>query len=302
MSVANKVGQSKTLITAAILIFLAVVLFFVYKNSETVPFVKEDSYPVTKHFKWRYKLVNESSETLQSTRFKVAAPSSLLANQKLVELQASLPYEKETDELGNTNLVFTLGAIAPYATTYVDIKAQLNFAVKPQAFTDELADIYLQPSYRIESDHAGVIHLAQSLSKADKIETLKSQYDWIKDNLEYSGYVKEDMGALYAVEHKKGDCTEYSYLMAALARASDIPARVMGGYVYAENSVVKSMDYHNWTEVWLDGRWYIIDPQKERFMRNYQDYLTVKEISLTNTTQSNSHQITISEEALKVTL
>jgi transglutaminase-like putative cysteine protease len=54
----------------------------------------------------------------------------------------------------------------------------------------------------------------------------------------------------------RGDCNEHAVLLAALARAAGIPARVAAGAVYLDDGFY----YHAWTELWLDGRWISADP------------------------------------------
>ena len=56
---------------------------------------------------------------------------------------------------------------------------------------------------------------------------------------------------------REGDCTEHAVLLAALARACQIPSRVAIGLVYVEP--VQGFGYHMWTEVYLDGQWIPLD-------------------------------------------
>ncbi len=65
-------------------------------------------------------------------------------------------------------------------------------------------------------------------------------------NIQYAGYTKDDRGALYALKKRKGDCTEYMYLLTALARANGVPTRGIGGYVYAKDAVLRPMDHTPW--------------------------------------------------------
>lgn len=62
--------------------------------------------------------------------------------------------------------------------------------------------------------------------------------------------------ALQVLETGEGDCNEHAVLLAALARAVGLPARVVAGVVYANDA----FQYHAWNEVWLDGRWISVDP------------------------------------------
>lgn len=70
---------------------------------------------------------------------------------------------------------------------------------------------------------------------------------------------------------RSGDCTEYAVLLAALARALGLPARVMiGTVVMASESEVRAAG-HAWTEVWQDDAWHSLDaalhqiPAKQRY-------------------------------------
>ena len=56
---------------------------------------------------------------------------------------------------------------------------------------------------------------------------------------------------------QEGDCTEHAVLLAALARASGIPARVATGLVYADSYAGRRDVFipHAWVQAWVDGRW-----------------------------------------------
>ena len=56
------------------------------------------------------------------------------------------------------------------------------------------------------------------------------------------------------LESRRGDCNEHAVLLAALARAAGIPARVVAGAVYANDGFY----YHAWNELWV-GAWVSAD-------------------------------------------
>ncbi len=66
--------------------------------------------------------------------------------------------------------------------------------------------------------------------------------------------------ALDALRDGSGDCTEHAVLVAALARASGMPARVVAGLAYVKDwpGVGDTFGYHMWTEVWV-GQWLPLD-------------------------------------------
>lgn len=83
----------------------------------------------------------------------------------------------------------------------------------------------------------------------------------------------------------------------------NIPARGVGGYVYAEDAVAKAPDYHNWAEVYLDGRWQIIDAQKKVFMQDQQNYIAFRIISSVESgLLGTSHRFLSTNMRLKVSL
>ena len=71
----------------------------------------------------------------------------------------------------------------------------------------------------------------------------------------------------FLFEQKAGFCEHFSSAFAVLMRSAGIPARVVTGYAggvrnrFGDYWVVRRMDAHAWTEVWLQGRgWVRVDP------------------------------------------
>ncbi len=66
------------------------------------------------------------------------------------------------------------------------------------------------------------------------------------------------------VTTRQGDCTEHSVLLAALARASGLPARGVSGIVQIPPGPMSpakgaAFGYHMWTQVYIGGQWVDID-------------------------------------------
>lgn len=65
---------------------------------------------------------------------------------------------------------------------------------------------------------------------------------------------------------RAGHCEYFASGLTLLARALDIPARMVAGYRVVEHNpvggyaIVRARDAHAWVEVWLDGRWQTLDP------------------------------------------
>ena len=59
------------------------------------------------------------------------------------------------------------------------------------------------------------------------------------------------------VRTRSGDCTEHAVLLAAMAKARGLPARVVVGLVYVPS--LGGFAYHMWNQIWCDGAWRFFD-------------------------------------------
>jgi len=57
----------------------------------------------------------------------------------------------------------------------------------------------------------------------------------------------------------RGDCSEYSRLTVAVLRAAGLPAREVSGVAYVGDAK-PGLGYHAWVEVYVEGRWFPMDP------------------------------------------
>jgi len=78
-----------------------------------------------------------------------------------------------------------------------------------------------------------------------------------------SGYAS----AIEVVRTRAGDCKQHAVLLAALARAERIPARVVTGMVYADRYAGSRQVFvpHAWVQAWVHGRWQSFDATLARF-------------------------------------
>jgi len=117
----------------------------------------------------------------------------------------------------------------------------------------------IAPNDWLQSDAPAIQALAgKAVGKATstrKRMMLLTQFvrSYIKQEGASVGYAS----ALETLHDRSGDCTEYAVLLAAMARAQKIPARVVTGLVYADR--YNGQDYvlipHTWVQGWVDGVW-----------------------------------------------
>ena len=144
------------------------------------------------------------------------------------------------------------------ATVEVDRPAPLlaGLAVGEKSRLPGLVVSYLFPSRYCEADrfqhfvHRQFGHLGDG----DKVVAIA---DWIRGRLEYvPGASDSTTTAADTFISRRGVCRDFAHLMIAMARAADIPARMVGAYAWR----LDPEDFHAVVEVWLDGAWRLVDP------------------------------------------
>lgn len=202
---------------------------------------------------------------------RVALRVALLTTREPYQLVASTDispngHKITEDKYGNAFAEFNFSNVR--AGQEIPVNITYHLTVSPVSDDLELGEDpapanFLKPEPLIESNRREIVDLARQLTK-DKPsprEKVRAIYDWIGDNISYTGYSPEDRGALFALQNRGGDCTEFSYLLIALCRAAGIPARFVQGLTYVPGTARLSGSKHDWVEVHLpDIGWVPVDP------------------------------------------
>jgi transglutaminase-like putative cysteine protease len=127
----------------------------------------------------------------------------------------------------------------------------------PEAPDDPPTDDDRTPNSLIQSDDPAIVAKAQEAGgdPADPWQVATALERCAGDVITSGGYSQAFATAAEVIETGRGDCTEHAVLLAALARARKIPARVAMGLVYQD----RAFYYHMWTEVHVAGRWVGLD-------------------------------------------
>lgn len=119
----------------------------------------------------------------------------------------------------------------------------------------------------IDSDEPTVVALARSLQQPDPRATAVALFNWVRDHIRYDPYTSLDARHQYrasaVLARGSGYCVQKAVLLAALARACGIPARL--GFADVRNHKVPAklrqamgtdlFVFHGYVELLLDGRW-----------------------------------------------
>jgi hypothetical protein len=233
-------------------------------------------YSISRQIEYSFRLQNKSHQVIKQAELWSFEPVKQTASQLCLKLHSNYPYQLLTDDSGNQVLHFTFENLPPYGSRVVTIKANLLVSAIANPIPSGPLPRDLNPQKFIESDHPAINRVAHKLHALDASKITEKVFHWVAGNVRYSGYAGKDRGALYALEHKKGDCTEYADLFVALCRANGIAARPIGGYVCPQSGVLKARDYHNWGEFYEDGTWKLADPQNRVLQQNAADYIAMR--------------------------
>ncbi len=239
--------------------------------------------PIPRQIRLNLVIENPTNRTLTNQIVWLYAPVKRTATQQLEKLNINLPYQLTEDALGNQIIKLQFDQFPPYGTKLVSIRADLLMSASPSPSQLKRSGLFLDEERYVEANDPVIQSTAALVRTPQAVDTVGSIYQWVKSNMHYAGYIADDLGARYAVLNKRGDCTEYAYLVTALARANRIAARTLGGYVMDRNGAPRADEYHNWAEVYVDGTWQLLDAQKENFQIKTEQYVAMRIISSTVT-------------------
>ena len=130
-------------------------------------------------------------------------------------------------------------------------------------------EIYLQPTFAIDSDNERIIETAEKLTGGclnDEEKAVKLFY-FVRDSITYSVYMIsvfiEDFRASRILEWGKGYCVQKAVLLTALGRASGLPSRLAFAKIknhrvpdhVLEKFHTNVFPRHGYNQFYLNGRW-----------------------------------------------
>ncbi len=117
----------------------------------------------------------------------------------------------------------------------------------------------LAPNNQIESSDEVIVQMAHSTApqERDRWKLALALEKQVHDSMKRGSYSKVLSTAAEVARTLEGDCTEHAVLLAGLARARGIPARVALGMIYDEPR--QAFPFHMWTEVYVADRWVALD-------------------------------------------
>ncbi|MBA2079095.1 hypothetical protein PCA_11340 [Rhodanobacter sp. PCA2] len=98
-------------------------------------------------------------------------------------------------------------------------------------------------------------------------QKMRRLYNFVGSYITQHGLDVGYASALEVANTRQGDCTEFAVLLAAMARAAGVPARVVTGMVYADRYGKASRVFlpHAWVQAWVGNRWQSYDAALRQF-------------------------------------
>jgi transglutaminase-like putative cysteine protease len=228
---------------------------------------------------------------VESNTLTFLVPKDLPLRQKVISLSYSQAPTQEFENSGNRYARFVMnnpsGSTAITATATVELyHFDLNMAKalgSPLLETAAGLQPWLASEKYLEKDSPEIQNVAKTITGADDITVLRNIMAFVTKTLRPSAFSSADRGALWALENKNGDCTEFAELFVTLCRAKNIPARFCEGYL---GSAVPAGQpaAHDWAEAYTSKYgWVRFDPLHVRdrmatFDALKADYLQLSDI------------------------
>lgn len=133
----------------------------------------------------------------------------------------------------------------------------------------ETMEKYLKPTLTIDCDAKSIKEMAQDLTRGREETTEKARvlFYFVRDEIKYNPYspfhLLEHYRASTILSRREGYCVQKAVLLAALARAVDIPARLR--FARLRNHLLPPkaltllgtnvMSSHGYDELYINGKW-----------------------------------------------
>jgi transglutaminase-like putative cysteine protease len=200
----------------------------------------------------------------------IVLPKTLEGRQKVHKIEYSKEPTKVFDEGGYSLARFmfdnpeetTKFAVTVDAEVYrYDLATAMAVDKKQRQFDDkeELEKFKVDEKY-LEKDAPELQAIAKKLVGKTEEITAYNTMVFVIANLKRGPFDKMNHGALWALEKKIGDCTEFADLFLALCRANRLPARFCEGYLISDVAKDDTAK-HDWAEVYFAKYgWVPFDP------------------------------------------
>lgn len=257
--------------------------------------------PVSRYIQYTFTLKNTSPKVVEQADFWAYAPVKETSTQRCIDIRASHPFTLEMDELGNQILHFRFDQLPPFATKMIRVEADVELRDIPLPRKIEKRN-WLAPEQNMDFSDVEFRRLAPRFSSIDSADRISETFNWVSQNIRDEGYVSDDLGALHALKYRRGDCSEFMFLFAALCRQQGIPSRGVEGYVAERDAVLHPAGYHSWAEVHDGLSWKLADPLEKVFDEQASRYIAMRIVGDVPSPLRGVHRFRAEGDGIKVVM
>ncbi len=146
-------------------------------------------------------------------------------------------------------------------TTWIQVCAECP--LDPVALSDETRTRSLNPTPWLNFEDAALTSPARRMARPDDPAlTMRRLTNYVRNHMSVEHIDMLGYGsALEAFKSRRGDCTEYAVLLAALGRAAGVPTRMVSGLVYSRDFEGQNYVFvpHAWVHAWTGSGWESFD-------------------------------------------
>lgn len=209
---------------------------------------------------------NNGDTPLNPYYYRLTIPAGDHAQQQLLRIDYPYPekYVLRPHANGVDHYMKFKWEIPPHTQLVREISFSLrlepfDYRVKPLRQAPAGGKAFLTPSLHVESDAPEISAIAQRIQRGHPTpeQQLLAAYEYPQKNLRYRNI--DNQGALFALRHGIGDCTEYAAIFIAIARNLGIPARMTSEFHFSTDKSFSAPNHHA-AEAHLNGAWIPVDP------------------------------------------
>ncbi len=230
-----------------------------------------DPWKGTARYKFEYRVDFAAVSAPATTDFRIWVPYPKDTKYQRV-LAAAIdfpwPHSIETDRLGN-RMVYAQGKGVPNADLVMRFEIERDPSdgiPADEALSDSPSDpdLFLGPARLVPLGGViGKLAARQARGASTDGEKIRAFYDYVVKTMRYSksGSGSGRGDAIWACDHKRGNCTDFHSLLIGMARSQEIPARFIIGFPIPQDAGSGPIaGYHCWAELFERGRgWLPVD-------------------------------------------
>lgn len=227
---------------------------------------------------WKTRMETMQQETVRTTREEALRPLDEAAIDigltSVIHLKQPITHAHSTQEVhyrvemtdGDPSQLFPASAgqvvrkIGPHTAELVvrAIRPRAGGPSGPEAPSETAKPADLESNSLIQSDDSRVQEMARDAAgnETDPWKVATRLESYVHRAVKNKNFSQALSSAAEVARSGEGDCTEHAVLLAAMARARGIPARVAMGLVYSDPAVFA---FHMWTELYIGDRWIPLD-------------------------------------------